>query len=86
MWGWFFVVGILTAMTCCTMSLPDSPEPMAATETVESTASAAVGNSVADTPWPVDNIPIPYLQDSTQYVSNPDRVLSQQTVHNLNVP
>ena len=85
MWGWFFVVGILTAMTCCTMSLPDSPEPMAATETVESTASAAVGNSVADTYWNADNIPIPYLQDSTQYVSNPDRVLSQQTVDNMNV-
>ena len=88
MWGWFFVVGILTAMTCCTMSLPDSPEPMAATETVESTASALSGSAAETTEityWNADNIPIPYLQDSTQYVSNPDRVLSQQTVDNMNV-
>ena len=26
MWGWLFVIGILAAMTCCTMALPDSPE------------------------------------------------------------
>lgn len=88
MWGWFFVVGILTAMTCCTMSLPDTPEPMAATETIEGTASALSGSAAETTEityWNADNIPIPYLQDSTQYVSNPDRVLSQQTVDNMNV-
>ena len=88
MWGWIFVVGILTAMTCCTMSLPDTPEPMAATETVDGTASALSGSAAETTEityWNADNIPIPYLQDSTQYVSNPDRVLSQQTVDNMNV-
>ena len=88
MWGWIFVVGILTAMTCCTMSLPDSPEPITATETVEGTASALSGSAAETTEityWNANNIPIPYLQDSTQYVSNPDKVLSQQTVDNMNV-
>lgn len=88
MWGWIFVVGILTAMTCCTMSLPDTPEHMAATETIEGAASALSGSAAETTEityWNANNIPIPYLQDSTQYVSNPDKVLSQQTVDNMNV-
>lgn len=32
-----------------------------------------------------DNLPIPYLQDKTQYVSNPDGILSQTTVDSLNI-
>ena len=91
MWGWIFVVGILTAMTCCTMALPDSPEPEASSALSGSAAenpSHALSGSPAEsaevTYWNADNIPIPYLQDSTQYVSNPDHVLSQQTVDNMN--
>ena len=82
MWGWLFVIGILAAMTCCTMALPDSPE---AEVTVDSALSGSGAESSEITYWNADNIPIPYLQDSTQYVSNPDRVLSQQTVDNMNV-
>lgn len=36
------------------------------------------------TEWNADNIPIPYLTDRTQYVSNPDTVLRQNTVDSLN--
>ncbi len=32
-----------------------------------------------------DNLPIPYLQDKTQYVSNPDGILSQTAVDSLNL-
>jgi uncharacterized membrane protein YgcG len=85
MWGWLFVIGILTAMTCCTMALPSSPESEAIVETVEGTTSALSGSAAEITYWNADNIPIPYLQDSTQYISNPDHVLSQQTVDNMNV-
>ncbi|MBR0434084.1 MAG: TPM domain-containing protein [Bacteroidaceae bacterium] len=35
--------------------------------------------------YTVDNLPIPYLQDRTQYVSNPDNLLSQTTVDSLNL-
>ena len=31
-----------------------------------------------------DNLPIPYLQDKTKYVSNPDGILSQEAVDSLN--
>lgn len=32
-----------------------------------------------------DNLPIPYLQDKTQFVSNPDNILSQTAVDSLNI-
>ena len=35
--------------------------------------------------YTVDNLPIPYLQDRTQYVSNPDNLLSQTAVESLNL-
>ena len=35
--------------------------------------------------YTVDNLPIPYLQDKTQYVSNPDGILSQTAVDSLNL-
>ena len=35
--------------------------------------------------YTVDNLPIPYLQDRTQYVSNPDNLLSQTAVDSLNL-
>lgn len=34
--------------------------------------------------YTVDNLPIPYLRDKTQYVSNPDEILSQTAVDSLN--
>ena len=35
--------------------------------------------------YTVDNLPIPYLKDKTQYVSNPDGILEQETVDSLNM-
>ena len=35
--------------------------------------------------WNAENIPVPYLQDRNQYVSNPDTVLRQATVDSMNV-
>ena len=82
LWGWIFVVGTLAAMVCCgaAISVGDAPAAQSAPAT-----SQAVNAAQSVTYWNADNIPIPYLQDSTQYVSNPDRVLSQQTVDNMNV-
>ena len=78
-WGWMFIIGIICAMVCCGASLPSSEEPASAV------ASQAVSNNQEATLWNADNIPIPYLQDSTQYVSNPDYVLKQETVDKMNV-
>ena len=35
--------------------------------------------------WSADNIPMPHMQDHSQYVSNPDSILSQQTVDSINI-
>ena len=39
----------------------------------------------ASTVWTADNVPIPYLKDSTQYVSDPDGFLSQEQRDSANV-
>ncbi len=46
-------------------------------------ALSCATNIVAGTYTP-DNLPIPYLQDKTKYVSNPDGLLSSETVDSLN--
>lgn len=79
LWGWVFVVGVLAAMVCCTASLPDDPE------SADSVMTSSVSEHNEQIYWDAENIPIPYLQDSTQYVSNPDHILTPQTVNTLNV-
>ena len=81
-WGWTFVIGIVLAMTCCTASLPAEESPINEAITSSSGRTEALSET---TYWNADNIPIPYLKDSTQYVSNPDNVLTPQTVERMNV-
>ena len=78
--GWLFFIGIMAAMVCCSASMPVDDSPA-----VSSFASEAANASEEITYWNADNIPIPYLQDSTQYVSNPDNVLSEGAVNSMNV-
>lgn len=83
-WSWTFVVGIVLFMGSCIAQLPvreDTPAPSASPMLSD---SQAVSNSTADRYWNAEDIPIPFLQDSTQYVSNPDHVLTQQTVNHMN--
>ncbi|MCR4995108.1 MAG: TPM domain-containing protein [Bacteroidales bacterium] len=44
-----------------------------------------VAVAVSAATYTVDNLPVPYLQDKTQYVSNPDNILSSETVDSLNL-
>ncbi len=44
--------------------------------------AAAIAHAATYTP---DDLPIPYLHDKTQYVSNPDGILSQTAVDSLNM-
>ncbi len=73
LWAWCFVAGVLLAVTCCQYALPAAEPQAAVANTTESV-----------TYWNAENIPIPFLQDSTQYVSNPDHVLSPQAVQRMN--
>ena len=60
--GWLFFIGIMAAMVCCGASLPAEEENIA----VSGIASEVSNASAEVTYWNADNIPIPYLQDSTQ--------------------
>ena len=74
-WGWVFVIGVMSAVTCCTASLPFE----------ENTPTTSAVSETDTRYWNAETIPIPYLQDATQYVSNPDHVLAQNTVDQMNV-
>ena len=75
LWGWMFVAAVVLTMMCCVGALPEE-------ETAPVSAFAEMAEART---WNADNIPIPYLQDSTQYVSNPDSVLTQPAVNRMNV-
>jgi len=81
-WGRVFIIGIVAMMTCCGATLV--ADDVASTNALYDEQQQALGASSAETYWNVDNIPIPYLQDSTQYVSNPDSVLTPSAVSRMN--
>ena len=79
LWGWIMAITFCGAFTTCIGSLP-------ATEQQPATAAvSALAENAEPVYWNAKNIPIPYLQDSTQYVSNPDHVLTQDAVDRVNV-
>ena len=76
-WGWVIVSTLMLAfiVSCGAAAVVDD-------EANTGTASALSSQTQA---WNADNIPIPYLQDASQYVSNPDSVLSQGAVDRMNL-
>lgn len=84
LWGWGFFVGILLLMGSC-MNHLSAAAVEDSEDTANSTVSAALENTTEEKYWSAADVPIPFLQDSTQYVSNPDYVLSQNTVDSMNV-
>lgn len=78
-WGWIFVIGLLSAPVSCIGDMASQYE-----EEADGEMSAAM--EATDTKyWNARNIPMPHLQDATQYVSNPDHVLTQSTVDSMNI-
>lgn len=75
LWGWLFVFVILAGMGSCISQMPVQEE--------QQTVSTLVADG-QQTYWNADNIPIPFLKDSTQYVSNPDHILSVSSVDRMN--
>jgi uncharacterized membrane protein YgcG len=74
LWGWVFVVGVVLLFAFCSSSMPG-----------DDTSPSTLMSETDEHYWNAENIPIPYLQDATQYVSNPDGVLSQPAVDRMNV-
>ncbi len=72
-WGWIFLIGLGAAFLFCSYSLPTKDIP-----------SSSVMNTTEERYWNAETIPMPHLQDASQYVSNPDQILSQATVDQMN--
>lgn len=75
-WGGIFLIGIGAAILFCSFSLPDKEN--------STSPSAPASSSTEERYWNADNIPMPHLQDASQYVSNPDNILSASTVNQMN--
>ena len=74
-WNKVMYGGALASLTCCfgtgfTAVDADDEGPQKLVSTSE--------------PWNADNIPMPHLEDETQYVANPDKVLGAETVDSMN--
>ena len=72
-WGIIFWIGIVVAFVFCAASLPIEEHP-----------NAPVVSTTGEKYWNAETIPIPYLKDANQYVSNPDNILTQNTVDQMN--
>lgn len=78
-WGAIFIIGLVSGLFFwqTMMVMADS--------STQNTPTAAMSTTEETRYWNAQNLPIPYLQDSTQYVSNPDGILSQSVVDSMNI-
>ncbi len=72
--GWLFWAFIICCMASCEYSWTSQEEPV-----------NTVITSTEEHVWSSDDIPLPHLTDGSQYVSNPDGVISQTTTDSLNM-
>lgn len=73
-WKGLFIVGILTQTVACVHSIVS----------MQPDASAAPSSSLIEhREWNAKDIPMPHLSDGSRYVSNPDSVVSEETVNRL---
>ena len=79
-WAAIFIIGLASGLLFWQAMLIGDDE-----QRRQQHPTASVGSTGETVYWNATNIPIPYLQDSTQYVSNPDRVLSQNVVDSINI-
>lgn len=70
-WGWVLVLSLCGAVFSCSYSID--------TEETENEAT------VITKAWNAEDIPIPHLEDSRRYVSNPDNVLTENTVNRVDM-
>ena len=79
-WKWVVSLGLIAQLAACgyTLGLDTADAPTATIQQVADRPSTDTKT------WNADNLPIPYLQDKTRYVSNPDGVVTPQTEQVLN--
>ena len=71
-WAWLLIIGFAGAFYCYGSELNEMEN------------GSQVASSEEKIYWNAENIPLPHLTDGSQYVSNPDNVLSESTVSRIN--
>ncbi|MBR6445268.1 MAG: TPM domain-containing protein [Prevotella sp.] len=71
-WAWLLIIGFAGAFYCYGSELNELEN------------GSQVASSEEKIYWNAENIPLPHLTDGSQYVSNPDNVLSESTVSRIN--
>lgn len=70
-WKGLIIIGAIVSLGACTHAL----------EEVDKADSAlSFNNNSTEHYWRAEDIPMPHLQDGRRYVSNPDSIVSQETV------
>ena len=72
-WKGLIIIGSIVSLGACTHALA---------EYGEEDASSAFSNTTEHY-WRAEDIPMPHLKDGRRYVSNPDSIISQETVMRL---
>lgn len=66
-WAWFIIIGLFGGIYSCTSSMTVNDSVVTSEDSI--------------TYWNAENIPMPHLADRNRYVSNPDNILSDNTVN-----
>ena len=73
-WKGIFIVGILTQTVACVHSIVSIQSTPDITTALDGSASGPARE------WTAQDIPMPHLTDGSRYVSNPDSIVSEETV------
>ena len=79
-WKWVVPLCLIAQMGACGYAIGSEPSASNSPQTTTVTTTQQESTTL----WNADNLPIPYLQDKTRYVSNPDAVVTDNTEHLLN--
>lgn len=83
LWLAIIVIGFIAQLAACgySMGATIEGEPASSTPSRNMTQRTSSAEKIY---WNAESIPIPYLTDSTRYVSNPELVVSETTEQKLN--
>lgn len=76
-WQMLFFIGFVLILGACSFSMGVTMEP--------EEPATGVTALMQSRNWSAENIPMPHMTDGSQYVSNPDSILSQNVVDSINI-
>ncbi len=79
-WKGLIVVGLLSHIAACSYTLGTADKLEEEGRPLQQKRVATTGNTRETVLWTAETVPMPHLTDGNRYVSNPDKVVSENTV------